>query len=195
KTDASDFGYGAVLAQEVDGLEHPIAFSSGSFNDAQRKYSTWEKEALSVVLVVRKYHHFLHHQQFKIVTDNQINSYLLKPEKPLSNQRTVRWQLFLKGYQYSIDHRPGKYLVLEDGLSRAIIQNFITSHDIKSLQQQDPTIIKLIKLLNNEIVDDLIIQQLYKVNKDNLIIDDNILYYLNFKNKNQDQRRIVIPEA
>jgi hypothetical protein len=112
KTDASDYGYGAVLAQEVDGVEHPIAFSSGSFCPAQRNYSAWEREALSVILAVKKYEHYLKDKEFKIVTDNQINSYLLSPEKLLVNQRTVRWQVYLKSFKYTIEHRPGKYLVL-----------------------------------------------------------------------------------
>jgi hypothetical protein len=195
KTDASENGYGAVLCQEIKGVEHPIAFSSGTFSSEQRKYSTWEKEALSVVLAVKKYHHFLVHQKFKIVTDNQINTYLLKPEKPLANQRQIRWQLFLKNYIYSIEHRPGKFLYLEDGLSRSFINAFITNDTFTAEQAKDPFIINIIKLINNELVDDKIAEAIYNNNKDNFIIDNNILYYLDRKSKQQgnDSRRIVIP--
>jgi hypothetical protein len=190
KTDASDTGYGAVLAQEFDGVEHPISFSSGSFCPAQRNYSAWEREALSVVLAVKKYEHYLKDKEFKIVTDNQINSYLLKPEKELQNQRTVRWQLYLKSFKYTIEHRPGKFLVLEDGLSRVLIQHFVTTNDIATAQQQDKVIQDLIKLMNNGLVDDSDVQQIYKNQKDNLILDNNVLYYFSKNNK-----RIVIPTS
>jgi hypothetical protein len=101
-----------------------------------------------VILAVKKYENYLKDKKFRIITDNQINSYLLKPEKPLINQRTIRWQMYLKDFKYTIEHRPGKYLVLEDGLSRILVQHFVTTNDIETAQQQDKLIQQLIELMN-----------------------------------------------
>jgi hypothetical protein len=196
KTDASEFGYGGVLAQDYDGVEHPIAFFSGSFSPAQRKYSSWEREALAVIIGVKKYKHFLQPAPFTIVTDNQINTFLLKPSQPLINARIIRWQLFLSQYKYTIVHRAGELLVLEDGLSRAILNHIFSSEDIHTAQSKDSLIQNLIKLMENEEVEDKIALNIFKQFHDYLIIEDNILYfYSKQKGTNRDEKRIVIPES
>ena len=55
-TDASEKGYGAVLAQErIDGIK-PIAFYSKSMTKAQLKYSVLEKELLAIVMSTEHFH-------------------------------------------------------------------------------------------------------------------------------------------
>ncbi|XP_076038001.1 uncharacterized protein LOC143023366 [Oratosquilla oratoria] len=57
--DASQVAVGAVLAQERDGSMRPISFMSQVLKDYQTRYSTIEKEALSLVLALKKFQVFL----------------------------------------------------------------------------------------------------------------------------------------
>ncbi|GKC93981.1 reverse transcriptase domain-containing protein [Tanacetum coccineum] len=47
--DASDFAFGAVLGQQIDGKFKPIYYASKTLNNAQEHYTTTEKELLAVI--------------------------------------------------------------------------------------------------------------------------------------------------
>jgi hypothetical protein len=65
KTDASNFGVGAVLMQEG----HPIAYLSQGLSRANQGRSTYEKECLAILLAVDKCRSYLQHKEFVIRTD------------------------------------------------------------------------------------------------------------------------------
>jgi len=52
--DASSMAIGAVLLQEVDGIEHPICYYSKKLDGHQKNY-TVEKETLGLILAVRTF--------------------------------------------------------------------------------------------------------------------------------------------
>nr|XP_054765774.1 putative aminopeptidase W07G4.4 [Lytechinus pictus] len=57
--DACDVGVGAVLLQEdEEGIEKPVCYFSKKLNRFQKKYSTIEKEALSLVLALQQFEPF-----------------------------------------------------------------------------------------------------------------------------------------
>lgn len=66
-TDASDVGIGAVLSQEVDGLERVVAYASRALTKQERKYATTKKELLSLVVFTKYFKHYLLGKEF--VTD------------------------------------------------------------------------------------------------------------------------------
>ena len=72
----------AVLAQEQDGLERVIAYGSKSLTDAERRYSTIEKECLAAVYFTEKYRHYLLGKNFTIITDH-------RPLQWLHNQKIL----------------------------------------------------------------------------------------------------------
>ena len=67
QTDASDLGVGTVLLQ--DG--HPLAFVSKALGPRTRGLSTYEKEYLTVLVVVEQWRAYLQHGEFIIYTDQR----------------------------------------------------------------------------------------------------------------------------
>ena len=81
-TDASDYGYGAFLEQEIDGKNRIISYYSKCYTAAQRNYSTSEKELLSIVKAVEHWKVFLYGKEFTVYTDHQPLTWLLGKKNP-----------------------------------------------------------------------------------------------------------------
>lgn len=69
-TDASNFAISAVLSQEVDGDERPVAYASRTLNKSETKYCITRKELLAVVNYVKYYRHYLIGKPFLNRTDH-----------------------------------------------------------------------------------------------------------------------------
>ena len=57
--DASDFTIGAVLGQREDGKPYVIYYASKRLNEAQKNYTTTEKELLVVMFALDKFRAYL----------------------------------------------------------------------------------------------------------------------------------------
>lgn len=55
QTDASAADLGAVLVQEIEGVERVVAFASRIFTGAERKYLITELECLAIVWSIKKF--------------------------------------------------------------------------------------------------------------------------------------------
>lgn len=114
--DASNTGVGAVLYQEDDGLEHPIAFFSKTLNKCQRKYTTTEKELLAVVYAIEKFRCYVDGTHFLVYTDNSSITWLNSLKNP--SPRLARWLVKLAQYKFDIVHKKGSLNNVADALSR-----------------------------------------------------------------------------
>lgn len=70
-TDASDKVIGAVLQQYVDGQWKPMSFFSRKLKPAETRYSTFDRELLTIYLAVKHFRYFLEGRVFHVVTDHK----------------------------------------------------------------------------------------------------------------------------
>lgn len=131
KTDASQNGIGAVLAQEYDShdcidsdsdsakapSERVIAYASRILNAAERRYMVTEQEALAIVWALKHWRTTILGHEIKIVTDHQPLKWLLLGKE--TNSKLTRWGLIISEFgTVSIEYKSGESNADADALSR-----------------------------------------------------------------------------
>lgn len=116
--DASDCAVGAVLLQEDESsIDRPVAYFSKMLFPPQTRYSTIEKEALSIVLALQHFQYYLATSQpTLILTDHKPLIYISSLSNV--NRRLMRWVLFLQNFNLKLKHVKGRDNVIADCLSR-----------------------------------------------------------------------------
>ncbi|CAF1358267.1 unnamed protein product, partial [Didymodactylos carnosus] len=116
-TDASGAGMGGVLRQHTPNGIKVIKYLSKKFNNAQKKYSTTEKECMAMVWCIQQLKEYVWCRPFIVETDHcPLCSF---GKKKSNNSRIDRWQVALSEYQImAIKYKRGKCNCDADLLSR-----------------------------------------------------------------------------
>jgi RNase H-like domain found in reverse transcriptase/Reverse transcriptase (RNA-dependent DNA polymerase)/Integrase zinc binding domain len=119
QTDASKDGLGACIMQ--DG--HPIAYASRTLTPCEKRYAQIEKELLSIVFGVERFHHFTYGRKVLVNTDHKpLESIHVKDLDKIS-VRLSRMVLRLLKYQLTVKYIPGREMYTADALSRAYLKD------------------------------------------------------------------------
>ncbi|HBS53814.1 MAG TPA: hypothetical protein DD806_07425 [Flavobacterium sp.] len=127
-TDASNVACGAILSQEVNGVQLPIAYASKAFSKGEKNKSTIEKELTAIHWAVMNFKPYLYGKKFTIFTDHKPLIYLFTMKNPTSKLTRMRWDL--EEFDYEIKYIQGKTNHGADALSRICID----SEELKKCQ-------------------------------------------------------------
>ena len=76
-TDASGFAIGGILSQGKIGKVNPIAYASRSLNETEKKYDTYEKEALALIFSATHFRPYLYKKKIYSSDWSQTSSFVL----------------------------------------------------------------------------------------------------------------------
>ena len=90
-----------------------FAFYSRKLNPAQTRYTTTERELLSIVEVLKEFQNILLGQQIHVHTDHENLT-----QKKFNSDRVMRWRLYIEEYSPDLTYIKGEANVVADALSR-----------------------------------------------------------------------------
>ena len=94
--DASEYRLGAVLSHKMsDESERPIEYVSCTLSPSEHNYSQLEKEALSCIFGIKRFHDYLFGRLFEFIMDHKPLLGLLKEDCPVSPQEVVTFSVQL----------------------------------------------------------------------------------------------------
>lgn len=128
-TDASNTAIGAVLEQLEQGQWKPIAFYSKKLNDAQLKYSTYDRELLAVYGSLKFFRQMVEGKSLVIKTDHKPLTYCFSQKSDKASPRQVRQLDYISQFTTDIRHIDGDKNIVADALSRCR-SNRLTGHSI-----------------------------------------------------------------
>ncbi|KAL6324780.1 hypothetical protein AAG906_018307 [Vitis piasezkii] len=115
----SDFAIGVVLEQREYEKPYVIYYASKTLNEAQRNYTTTEKELLAVVFALDKFCAYLVGSFIVVFTDHSTLKYLLTKQD--AKARLIKWILLLQDFNLHIKDKKRVENVVADHLSRLAI--------------------------------------------------------------------------
>lgn len=119
--DSSSYGVGAVLSQKIGTDFQPVLFASSTLSASEQHYSNLEREALAIIVALKRFHKYIYGRKFTLQTDHRPLQFIFDRNKGIpvtAASRITRWALALAAYDYEIEYKQGKMVANADGLSR-----------------------------------------------------------------------------
>ena len=126
--DSSGTAAASMLTQRDPdtGINNIVEFHSKQLSDAERNYTTAERECLSLVISCRRWRaYLLSSNKFTLVLRNDHAGIQWAHRNADSNSRLFRWCQQLSEFDYTIEWSPGKDMIIPDALSRVSMINLI----------------------------------------------------------------------
>lgn len=184
-TDASKYGYGAILFQRnnEDQLLHPVYYASGKTTPAEEKYASYKLEVLAIVKALKRFRVYLLGIKFKIVTD--CRAFALTMSKKDLYVCVAQWALQLEEFRYTVEHRGGRSIRHVDALSRNPLSSCLVVSECS-----EELLVRLRKAQKED--DDLkrVFEAIERGEAKNHVIQGGILY-----RETDNNTLIVVPQA
>ena len=155
-------------------------------NPLEKNYPTHDLELAVIVFALKIWRHYLYGEKCFIFTDKKSLKYL--PSQRELNLRQRRWMELIKDYDYVIDYHLRKANVMEDTLSRKLVQTLRAWNAHFSLSDDSIIVAELIaksNLLNRVLEAQKSDEKIYAIVSHNregketefLVNEDGFLYY------------------
>lgn len=138
--DASDTAMGAVLEQLNNGVWEPLGFFSKKFSDAQRRYSTYDRELQAIYSGLKHFRDLVEGRQLMIKTDHKPLVFAFQQKATKASPRQLRQLDFIGQFTTTIAYIPGEDNVTADALSRVnqiCMPVAINEEDLAQAQKDD----------------------------------------------------------
>ena len=117
QTDASGTAIGYVLGQHDNNKNlRIIAYGGRMLRKPEQKWDVKDRECLALVTAIKQFHVYLANTKFQVYTDHIALQYLKRIKE--STGRLARWSIYLQGYNFEVQYKPGREMVCADFLSR-----------------------------------------------------------------------------
>ncbi|GBG61642.1 hypothetical protein CBR_g22439 [Chara braunii] len=189
-TDASQYGIGAVLAQQEGKKLRPVEYISKKMPSQKLAKSTYEKELYAIYKALTHWRHYLLGRFFDIRTDHQTLRWMRT--QPVFSDVLKRWIEVIEQYDFEPLYVNGEYNKVVDALSRrpdflgALITEFGLADDVtQSLVEayrEDPFMAEIIRTL--EVKD--------KVTSDEFVLVDGLLFLEKAGNKRRLDEKLAL---
>ena len=113
---ASDYTVGVVLEKRIDKKPIAIWYAIKTLDEAQRNYTTTEKELLVVVYALEKFWPYILRSKIVIYTDHAALKYFFSKKE--AKPGLIRWVLLLQEFDLEIKDEKGSKNSVVDHLSR-----------------------------------------------------------------------------